>query len=92
MNPLWMAVTRFGVLLGVTLRLKSFREGQLRERNEIRPHRIYSSHEASILLSVERAELVNLVTQKKIMGRMVNGNYRIPGSSLLSYLKHDEVA
>ncbi len=91
MNPLWVAVGRIGTLLGVTISLKNLREIHQREQREIQPHRIYNSREASILLGLERIEVVEKLKKQQIKGRLVNGNYRIPGSSLLDYLKQDEV-
>jgi excisionase family DNA binding protein len=91
-NPLWVVVGRIGTLLGVTISLKNLREIQLRERNEIQPHRIYNTREAALLLGVERIEVVAKLTKGQIKGRMVNGNYRIPGSNLLRYLESEEIA
>lgn len=89
MNPFWLFLTRLGTVLGLTLRLKALRENQLKERKEIKPHRIYSTHEASVLLDIERIEVVGLLARREIKGRLVNGNYRIPGSSLLKFLKQE---
>jgi hypothetical protein len=41
---------------------------------------------------VERIEVVAKLTKGQIKGRMVNGNYRIPGSNLLRYLESEEIA
>jgi predicted transcriptional regulator of viral defense system len=90
-NPLWLFVGRVGTLLGVTLSLKSLRETHQRELREIQPHRIYNSREAAALLGVERIEMVEKLKKKQIRGRLVNGNYRIPGASLLDYLQQEEV-
>lgn len=92
MSPLWVVMGRLGTLLGVTMSLHSLREIQQREHKEIRPHRIYSSQEAAILLGVERVEMIEKLKKQQIKGRLVNGNYRIPGSSLLEYLKEEEWA
>ncbi len=91
MNPLWLFVGRMGTLLGVTLSLKNLREIHQREQKEIQPHRIYNSREAAVLLGVERIDIVEKLKKQQIKGRLVNGNYRIPGSCLLDYLKQDEV-
>ncbi len=91
MNPLWVLVGRFSTLLGVTISLKKLRDIHQQEKKEVQPHRIYSSHEAAVLLGLERIVVVEKLKKKQIKGRMVNGNYRIPGSSLLDYLKQDEV-
>lgn len=91
MNPFWLFMGRMGTLLGVTLTLNNLREVHQREQREIQPHRIYNSREAAILLGIDRVELVKRLTNNQIKGRLVNGNYRIPGSCLLDYLKQDEV-
>ena len=91
MNPYWIFLTRLGSILGVTISLKTLHEKQLKEHKEIKPHRIYSSHEASVLLEMERREVVGLLVNREIRGRMVNGNYRIPGSSLLNFLQQSDV-
>ena len=90
MTPVWLALGRLGTLLGVTLSLNSLRNVQLRERKEIQPHRIYSSHEAAVLLGDERLDMIEKLKQQQIKGRLVNGNYRIPGASLLEYLRQEE--
>ena len=91
MNPFWLFMGRMGTLLGVTLTLNNLREVHQREQREIQPHRIYNSREAAVLLGIDRVELVKRLTNNQIKGRLVNGNYRIPGSCLLDYLKQDEV-
>jgi excisionase family DNA binding protein len=67
------------VLAGVQLFDMFFRE--------IRPHRIYSSDEAALLLGVDRRAIIRLVRQGDIQCSKVDGNYRILGQSLLDYLR-----
>ena len=57
------------------------------QRNrEIRPNRIYSSTEAARFLDVDRRVVVDLLKSEQLRGRLVKGNFRIPGQSIIEYL------
>ena len=86
---LWNLLGRFTTVLGIGITLKNLRDDRIRESSEISPHRIYSSREVAILLGIQREEVVRKLKKKELKGRMVNGNYRIPGASILDYLKHE---
>ncbi|CAA7625253.1 hypothetical protein A6A04_21135 [Paramagnetospirillum marisnigri] len=53
---------------------------------EILPHRIYSSAEASQLLGVDRLEVLGLIRSGTIKAKKVGDNYRILGSNLVDYM------
>ena len=53
---------------------------------EILPHRIYSSAEASQLLGMDRLEVLGLIRSGKIKAKKVGDNYRILGSNLVDYM------
>ncbi|MEI6560012.1 MAG: helix-turn-helix domain-containing protein [Rhodospirillaceae bacterium] len=83
---MWTLVLRSGALMSLALAGLQLFDLFFRE---IRPHRIYTSDEAALLLGVERRAIVHLVARGDIPGSKVDGNYRILGQSLLDYLtKH----
>ena len=53
---------------------------------EILPHRIYSSAEASHLLGMDRLEVLGLIRSGTIKAKKVGDNYRILGSNLVDYM------
>jgi hypothetical protein len=53
---------------------------------EISPTRIYNTHQVSRFLGIDRKTVIALVKKKEIIGKNVNGNYKIPGQSILEYL------
>ena len=53
---------------------------------EIKPNRIYSTKQAARYLGMDRRDVVRLVKSNKLRARLVNGNYRIPGQSILEFL------
>lgn len=53
---------------------------------EIHGARIYDTEEASKALDISREEVIRLIKSQKIQARKLNGQYRIPGKSLLDYL------
>ncbi|WP_165602647.1 helix-turn-helix domain-containing protein [Candidatus Terasakiella magnetica] len=56
---------------------------------EVNSSRIYNSTEAARLLGISRKTMIKLLEKGRIRGRLVNGNYRVPGSSIIEYLSHD---
>lgn len=81
---MWTFVLRSGAVMSVALASLQLFDMFFRE---IRPHRIYTSEEAALLLSVDRKTIVRLVVKGEIPCTKVDGNYRILGQSLLDYLK-----
>ena len=81
---MWTLVLRSGAVMSIALAGLQLFDMFFRE---IRPHRIYTSDEAALLLGIERRALVQLVTKGAIPGTKVDGNYRILGQALLDYLK-----
>ena len=81
---MWTLVLRSGAVMSVALAGLQLFDMFFRE---IRPHRIYSSEEAALLLGVDRRTIVRLVAKGDIPCTKVDGNYRILGQSLLEYLK-----
>ncbi|MBF0560747.1 MAG: helix-turn-helix domain-containing protein [Alphaproteobacteria bacterium] len=80
---IWLSITRVGTILSVVAASLELYNLFLRE---IKPNRIYTSGEAARYLGVNRSDVVDLVRNKKLHGKLVAGNYRIPGQSLLEYL------
>ena len=80
---MWTLVLRSGAVMSLALAGLQLFDLFFRE---IRPHRIYTSDEAALLLGVERRTIVHLVARGDIPGSKVDGNYRILGQSLLDYL------
>ncbi|MEI8395118.1 MAG: helix-turn-helix domain-containing protein [Rhodospirillaceae bacterium] len=81
---MWNLVLRSGAVMSVALAGLQLFDLFFRE---IRPHRIYTSEEAALLLGVDRRAIVRLVAKGAIPCTKVDGNYRILGQSLLEYLK-----
>lgn len=80
---IWMAIMRAGTLISLAAAVTHYID--LRTR-EIKPTRIYSSEEAARFLGVERRDIVQLFKNKQLRGRLVDGNLRIPGQSIIEYL------
>ena len=81
---MWNLILRSGAALSVVMAGIQLFDLFFRE---IRPHRIYSSDEAALLLGIDRRKVIQLVRQGAIQCNKVDGNYRILGQSLLDYLK-----
>ena len=86
---IWATITRMATTLHLTYAIKKLNEQQRMERCEIKPYQIYNSSEVASLLNTDRKEIVKLVSRGDIPGRLVNGNYRISGQSILEYLKYE---
>lgn len=80
---IWMALMRAGTLISLAAAVTHYID--LRTR-EVKPTRIYSSDEAARFLGIERQDVVQLFKKKQIRGRMIDGNLRIPGQSIIEYL------
>ncbi len=83
---IWTALTRVGALLSVVLLFKDLHDLATRD---IKPNRIYTTSEAARYLGIERVEVIALLRTNSLHGKMVDGNYRIPGQSILSYLDNE---
>lgn len=80
---IWMALMRAGTLISLAAAVTHYID--LRTR-EVKPTRIYSSDETARFLGIERHDVVGLFKKKQLRGRMVDGNLRIPGQSIIEYL------
>ena len=80
---IWMAILRAGTVMSLVAAVVHFYDQRNRE---IKPNRIYSSTEAARFLGVERLVVVELLKSEQLHGRLVKGNYRIPGQSIIEYL------
>jgi len=83
---IWSALTRMGALLSMGLLFKDLHDLATRD---IKPNRIYSSQEAARYLGISRTDVIKLLRSNKLRGKMVEGNYRIPGQSILGYLDNE---
>lgn len=80
---IWLAVARGGSIISLAAAALQLYDLFVRE---VKPNRIYSSWEAARYLGVARHEVVELVRNGSLRGKLVSGNYRIPGQSILEYL------
>ena len=80
---IWQTMMRASTLVSIAAVVRHFYD--LRTR-EIKPSRIYLSHEVARFLGVSRRTVIGLVKNHKIQGKLVSGNYRITGKSILEYL------
>lgn len=80
---IWMALMRVGTLISLAAAVTHYID--LRTR-EVKPTRIYSSDETARFLGIERHGVVELFKKKQLRGRMIDGNLRIPGQSIIEYL------
>ncbi len=80
---IWMAIMRAGTVMSLVAAVVHFYDQRNRE---IKPNRIYSSTEAARFLGVERLVVVELLKSEQLRGRLVKGNFRIPGQSIIEYL------
>ncbi|MEE8394339.1 MAG: hypothetical protein V3R66_08340 [Rhodospirillales bacterium] len=76
-------VARGGIVLYLGSTIKWLFDQRTREIN---PMRIYSSSEAARFLGVDRRSVVLLIKNNKMQGKLVRGNFRIMGQSILEYL------
>lgn len=81
---IWSSIVRAGALLSLWVAIKDLHDLATRE---VKPNRIYGSLEAARYLGVHRREVIQLIKDNKLRAKLVNGNYRIPGQSILEYLK-----
>jgi len=82
---IWTTIVRASVIVSLGLTVKQIIDEY---SNNIHANRIYNSSQAATFLGVERKEVVKLVKKKKITAKMVKGNYRIIGASILEYLNN----
>ncbi len=80
---IWMAIMRAGTVMSLVAAVVHFYDQRNRE---IKPNRIYSSTEAARFLDVDRRVVVDLLKSEQLRGRLVKGNFRIPGQSIIEYL------
>ncbi len=78
-----MAIMRAGTVMSLVAAVTHYLD--LRNR-EVKPNRIYSSTEAARFLGGSRRTVIELVKNEQLRGRLVQGNYRIPGQSIIEYL------
>ena len=60
--------------------------GQKFRSDGIVPERTYSSSEVAELLGLTRPEVIALLKKHEIRGKLINGNYRILGRSIMDFL------
>ena len=80
---LWTILFRTSIVASLALTAKQIYDAA---NYEISPTRIYNTHQVSRFLGVERKVVIDLVKKKQITAKTVNGNYKIPGQSVLEYL------
>ncbi|MEE8392962.1 MAG: hypothetical protein V3R66_01355 [Rhodospirillales bacterium] len=79
-----MAIIRAGTMLSVATAIMHLYDHRHRD---IKPNRIYTSHDVARFLGVNRSTVVSILKLKEMQGKMVRGNYRISGQSIIEYLK-----
>ncbi|GAB6051952.1 hypothetical protein JCM17960_07720 [Magnetospira thiophila] len=80
---IWSSLTRGGILLSVVS--EAARLWDMASR-DIKPARIYSSQETAKLLGTDRKTVLRLIHDKKIMAKLLEGNYQILGQNIIEYL------
>ncbi len=83
---IWTVFARIGALLSMGLLVKDLHDLATRD---VKTNRIYSTQETARYLGISRVEVIRLLRQNGLRGKMVDGNYRIPGQSILSYLENE---
>lgn len=76
-------IARIATILPMVLTIRELHSLATRE---ITPNQIYSTREAARYLGLDRRATIKLLRENKLKGKLVNGNYRILGKSLLEYL------
>jgi excisionase family DNA binding protein len=80
---IWLTLVRAGTILSLGTALLHLIDQRTREIN---PSRIYSSIDAARFLGASRRVVVELVKKNEIRGKMVRGNFRIMGQSIIEYI------
>jgi excisionase family DNA binding protein len=80
---IWLTLVRIGTVISVGSAILHLIEQRTREING---SRIYSSEEAARFLGVDRRTVVKLIKNEEMSGKLVRGNYRILGQSIVEYL------
>jgi excisionase family DNA binding protein len=80
---IWMAIVRAGTVMSMVAAVTHYYDQRNRE---VKPTRIYTSTEAARLLGVDRRSIIKLIKSEQLRGRLVKGNFRIPGQSLIEYI------
>ncbi|MEO5374205.1 MAG: helix-turn-helix domain-containing protein [Alphaproteobacteria bacterium] len=80
---IWTIILRSGTVLALATAMWDVYDRLLRE---VAPHRIYSSTEVARYLGVDRNQVIDLIRNKQLQAKLLNGNYRIPGQSVLEFL------
>ena len=80
---IWLTIVRAGTLISLAAAVLQLYDLSTRE---VKPNRIYSTREAARYLGLNRRNVVKLIRSRKLKGKLVRGNYRIPGQSILKYL------
>jgi hypothetical protein len=81
---MWSVLLKAGTILSFGLAIKKIVDEYV---SDVNANRVYTSHQAARFLNMERADIVRLLRSGKIKGKLVKGNYWIPGSSILEYLR-----
>lgn len=80
---IWLTIVRIGTL--VSLAAAALQLYDLRTR-EVKPSRIYSAQETARYLGVSRASVLRLIRTGELRAKLIQGNYRIAGQSIIRYL------
>lgn len=80
---LWIILFRTSIVVSLALTAKQIYD---KANYEISPTRIYNTNQVSRFLGVSRKIVIALVKNEEITAKNVNGNYKIPGQSILEYL------
>ena len=81
---IWLVILRSATALSLAATALQLYDLATRE---VKPNRIYSTQEAARFLGMDRRAVVQLARKNELHGRLVDGNYRIPGQSILEFLK-----
>jgi len=80
---IWLVILRSATALSLAATALQLYDLATRE---VKPNRIYSTREAGRFIGMDRRAVVELARASALKGRLVDGNYRIPGHSILEFL------
>ena len=81
---IWATLMRVGAALSLAGAVMEVRN---HFAPEVKPNRLYSSKESARFIGVDRKTVVKMVRNNELQGKLIEGNFRILGQSILEYLK-----
>ena len=82
----WTILFRTSIVVSLVAAVKQIYDSAT---YEISPSRIYSTSQVSRFLGIDRKDVISLIKDGQISAKPVNGNYKVPGQSILEYLNKE---